>query len=132
MTNLEKAFNGGMTYEEAQELFSKLSTDEALELLQDDLACCDECIFLIETNLLDYKDYGAKCQTIKLDPIAQEIEVKIEKYDHDLIVKFSDCEVEPFIDYDTTEQDDLRDEKEYSLRMLDGLGDLVGDIRILF
>ena len=126
MTNLEKAFNGGMTREEADEVFSKLTTAEALELLKEDISISDEVSVFIEAPYIDYKDLYKKSKDVELDIDNRQMKINIEKYDHFLTVYFKECEVEAFSDYDTTDEDSLDESKTYFLKLVDNRGNVEG------
>lgn len=131
MTNLEKAFNGGMTREEADEVFSKLTTAEALELLKEDIACEDEILYFnIESPFIEYFDFDKNARSIEVDTLNKSINLNLDGVDHTLTVRFTDCEVKADYDYDTTEDGNYCESKNYYLKAFDRFGNVEISIEI--
>ena len=124
MDNLNKAFYGGMKYEEAIEAFKKLTTEEALEMLEEDIESTYECYLRIEYPSIKYLNYSQETGQIKIDKEAGTLTIEFAKNHHYLKVDFTTCEVSPSSDYDTSEWlgESYNDSKEYCLHY-EGYGD---------
>lgn len=130
MTNLEKAFNGGMTYDDATELFKKLTKKEIIEMLKTNIRESDECYIAVDTPFFELNSY-VHCKKITFSGFDT---MQIGKHEEKLEVSLLyGIEVEPDTDYDTTKfgSFNYNDSKIYTITFEHPEGNYLGTMQIL-